>query len=115
MNPYESSVGDSSVAPRRRGVRRHLLLSLVLCGLGSSILTPGLLLLNQELGIIPVNFNLLEIEFAGIAISADRIMLISLIVGLGLLSISLLPASIGIANFWANRHRASHTQSRPSA
>lgn len=105
VNPYQSSAADPSTSQQRRGVRRHLLLALALSALAFSLLFPGLFLLNQELGIIPINFNLVEVEIQGIAISADAIVLVSLIAGLSLLSISLIPATIGMANIQANRRR----------
>ena len=103
MNPYAAS--RSPQANKRRAVWRFLIGAVLLATLGVLPLIPGLFLLNQELGVFPVNSSVSDIEFNGHRIEIRRVIAILLVTGVSCLT-TCITFAIRFAINWRRNQRS---------
>lgn len=103
-NPYETPLSPRAKPDLKRWVFRYTFACALLLVVGVCSALPGLVLLNQELGWIPVNGKIYDIEISGESVRLETAMRNSLTTGSMLGAIGLLFGFNALLNWRYNRH-----------
>jgi len=112
-NPYKpSDFPIAAVATNRLAVRRYWIGSVALLVLGITVALSGLQLLNQELGWIPTQTGIFDIEVNGQSISNATAIRYSIGLGLAMWAAALMLAALATRNLRHNRLAAAQKHDR---
>jgi len=103
INPYESTASTSLLQPRRRAVRRYVVVFGLAVSVGAIAAIPAAVLLNQEWQLIPTNIYSSKFEINGRPISNAAVITYSCAIGGLLMLVGLLSAAFGFRNWRANK------------
>ncbi len=111
VNPHDSS-GSFEASSDLRPVRRFMVAACIVFASGVLACIPGVILLNQQVHLIPVDMQLTGIEYNGTFVSAESVMLFSLVVGACGIATAGLLAFLSRRNSRLNRETSARPRDR---